>query len=158
MYFSQVLKKLLFPVIGIVFTSAFFVNIRNMDSGASSYPKGIIAVLSLLFIWTLSAEIKNLLASKKESGSETNSLVSIKQLIIEWKKPLLTLLILFIYAKLISIIGFYVSTIFFLLAIFSTLGIKDLKTLLFNLLLLIALSYTLFDYILQIQLPKGIFF
>ena len=157
--YIQLLKKLLFPLLGIIFTVSFYVNIQELDPIASSYPKGIIAFLAVLFVWTLVVELKSIVNEKRDQETDTESKqpVSFLQLIREWKKPLLTLFVLFIYANLISHLGFYVSTFCFLLTLFFVLGLRNIKIILFNLILIMVLSYTLFDYFLQIQLPKGIF-
>jgi hypothetical protein len=149
------LKRLLFPVLCIVFIYAFYTTINEMNPIASNYPKGIIIVLAVLLFWTLIVEI---ISFKKETGDKSKTPKSLVALIKEWKKPLLTLLILLIYANLISKLGFYVSSFFFLLILFITLGLRKVKVILFNLVLLLLLSYTLFDFFLQLNLPKGIFF
>lgn len=102
------LGKLLFPLLCIVFTYSFYSSIKSLDPIASSYPKGIIVILSILIVWTLIVELKKMFVSKDEN---TISQVSIINLVKEWKKPLSTLLILLLFVILLPKLGFIPTTV-----------------------------------------------
>jgi putative tricarboxylic transport membrane protein len=72
--------------------------------------------------------------------------------------PIFTLLMVALYVGLIGILGFFPTTILFIIAFLWYMGVKNWKVYIFTLFGLNLFIYILFVLQLNVQLPLGIFF
>jgi putative tricarboxylic transport membrane protein len=149
------LNNALFPSLAFIFVISFYISARQLEPISFNYPKGVITILIVLFIWTIFSEGKKWYQRKEEwaEGETTLLLSKVK----EFKKPLLMMVTLLVYILLFDIIGFYVSTGLLLLLLFIILGQHRPKIILLNLIGLLLLCYVLFTAILNLPLPSGMF-
>ena len=73
-------------------------------------------------------------------------------------RPYIITIITILYALSILIIGFFISTILYLIASSYYLGVKNFKNILITLIFLIPLMYGFFVIFIKTNLPKGILF
>lgn len=148
-------KNALFPSLAFIFVISFYISARQLEPISFRYPKGVITILVVLFIWTIFSEGKKWSESNKESGEgETTFLMS---KVKEFKKPLLMMVTLLVYILFFDNIGFYVTTGLFLLFMFIILGQRRPMVILLNVIGLLLLCYVLFTVTLNLPLPSGIF-
>ncbi|MFZ3578685.1 hypothetical protein, partial [Virgibacillus sp. DJP39] len=65
--FKFLAKNALFPFLCLVFVIAFQQSAKELEPIAYNYPKGIMAILIVLLVWTIFAEVKNWKALNKVS-------------------------------------------------------------------------------------------
>lgn len=149
------LKNALFPSLAFIFVISFYISAKNLKPISFNYPKGVIAILIVLFIWTIFSEGRMWSNQTKEiSEGKENFLLS---KIIEFKKPLLMMAAFLVYILLFDKIGFYLTTGAFLLFMFIALGQRRPIVIILNLIGLLLLCYVLFTLTLKLPLPSGLF-
>ncbi len=148
-----VLKNALFPSLAVIFVISFYISARDLQAISFSYPKGVIALLVVLFVWTLFSEGKKWSQSKEELD-EANFLAN---KVKEFKKPLLMMVTFLVYILFFDDIGFFVTTGLFLLFMFIILGQRRPMIILLNIIGLLLLCYVLFTVTLSLPLPSGLF-
>lgn len=121
----------------------------SFSSEARSYPHFMIFCL---FFFSLVLLVNTFVKSKKkEKDYIDKGKIDISRLL---SIGILTV----IYIVVLSKIGFYSSTVIYLLCAMSLLGIKNIKLLLFVTGIFLLLLYSIFNVFLQLPKPEGILF
>ena len=73
-----------------------------------------------------------------------------------WRRPLLLVLVLFVYLFLLYALGYIIATFFLAIATLRLMDVKSWKSLLCVSFLLAIISYLIFDRLLGLWLPSGL--
>ncbi|HEX6922207.1 MAG TPA: tripartite tricarboxylate transporter TctB family protein [Bacillales bacterium] len=122
-------------------------------TGAAFFPEIVLPVLALLGLCLL---INSIIRMKKEPNEKLN--FSFQKLFVDNKKVLSTFIIFGIYVLALSYIGYFISTILFLLSMYLLLVKKKEKVWMVSLgyIILTLIVYFVFKKILLVFLPTGI--
>jgi len=124
-------------------------------TGADFFPKIVIGIVAFLSICLLIHSIYRMTREK-----ESKITVSPKNLFQENKKVILTFVIFGLYIVLLEYIGYFVSSVLFLLALYYLLASKKQKiwVVLLGAVALTYLLYLIFQKALSVFLPAGLLF
>ena len=122
---------------------------------ASEFPHGggIFPLFSLYGMIFLSLIMLAETVFKRKPGDEQKIDFT---LTFEKMKPLLVCLLVLAYLYLIFELGYYTSTVVFLIASTVLVGVRNYKAILLTGVILFPLMYTFFELFLQANLPMGI--
>ena len=140
--------------------SGNFPNFNEVHLNAGSFPKTIAILLGLLSLFLIVSKVKELL-SQKGNESKINITENLKNLYKEYRLPIITLIILFLYVFLMEYIGFILTTISFIIVTGLVIGPKRKKNVLVisAVAVLITIStYLFFENVLHVRFPSGFFF
>lgn len=123
------------------------------DTGVATFPKMILILMiacSLFIVLGGMKKTKLLNAGKMKK----NSLITFGGT----KLPLLSCSIIAVYAALINILGFFISTALFITVFMMFYRVKDVKKIILTIVGTTVFIYLLFSVQLNVQLPTGILF
>ncbi len=151
--------RLLFAVACLVFSLAFYQNIRHYRPIVNSYAIGVIVVILILLVWTFVAEFLAWRRSQAEKGAEVDAADGEELLkwSPEWLKTVYTVAGLLVYIYLISLLGYYTASLLFLLTLFFLLRVRPLVAILLAP-TFVLVAYLVFSRLFDIPLPRGMFF
>ncbi|ASK62160.1 hypothetical protein CFK37_08275 [Virgibacillus phasianinus] len=132
------------------------ISVRNLGkTEASFFPNIVIAVLAFLGICLL---VNSIYRMAREKNSKFD--VSFKELLQENKKVIFTFAIFGVYVFLFSFIGYFVSTILFLAALYLLLSSNKQKlwVVLIGMVAFTFILYFIFNNALSVFLPSGVLF
>ncbi len=146
------MKKTDIAVVGFMYAvCALFLSMTlKLPKAAQIYPTFIIVLLGLL---TTAYLVKMIVSAKKAgvtSGSEDFEGFQAKQFFV-------ILACIICYLVLMYFIGFYISTVLFMLACLFFLKVKPLYSVI-SVVAVVALVYCAFRLFLQVRLPVGLLF
>lgn len=120
----------------------------DMPESAAQFPKLVLSLLALLSILLI---LRGFRAAKKvEEKTEIT--------VHHFKKALIAILIIAIYAALIRYIGFYTATSLFVIAFMRFFKEKRILAIILTIIGINLFIYFLFVVQLNVRLPKGILF
>jgi putative tricarboxylic transport membrane protein len=140
---------------GFAYYGSSLISERNLGkTEADFFPNIIIIVISFLSVCLL---INSIYRMKKEKDSRVN--VSPKRLFHENKKIILTFVLFAAYVFLLGYIGYFLSSILFLLSLYLVLANNKQKLWIVSLgfIALTVLLYLVFQHALSVFLPTGVF-
>lgn len=156
--------RLLFAILCLVFSLAFYQNIRHLRPIVNSYAIGVIIVILILLAWTFVAEFLAWKRSRAEKGAKVDAAESDaadgEELLAwspQWLKTFYAVAGLFAYIYLISLLGYYAASGLFLLTLFFLLRVRPLVAILLAP-TLVLVAYLVFSRLFDIPLPRGMFF
>lgn len=147
-YINQDVLIGIFFLIIVVF---FFTLTSNLIPEAATFP---IVVAILLFIFAILI-IKTGLKRKEFKGDGDDESKLTSSLL---KTPLLTFSGVVLYCLFITLIGFFPSTVIFIIAYLYINNYRSLKTMIITVISVVFFVYLLFVYQLNVRLPAGILF
>lgn len=150
-----VFKHLLILTLVSCFSVAFYLNIRHRAVIEVGYPQGVILFLWIFLVWGFIAEIRSWLKSERQARPEL--LKEFKTGWLVWGKSISTLIVLVIYIGLINYLGYYLSTLLFVGSLSYILGARKIKKQIIFMFLLVGSIYLIFQIILSVPVPRGIF-
>lgn len=124
-------------------------------TGADFFPKIVIGIVAFLSICLL---IQSIIRVTKEKESKMT--VSPKLLFRENRKVIFTFVIFGIYILLLEYIGYFISSVLFMIALYYLLAVKKQKiwVVLLGTVALTYLLYLIFQKALSVFLPAGMLF
>lgn len=129
----------------------------SLLSGAALFPRILLAIFILFSILIIIGGFKKTKLMKQgeevEYEGDENPL-NFGNL----KSPITTLFIVICYVSLLSLIGFFPSTILFMVVFLSYMKVKQWKTYVFTIIGLNVFIYLVFVLQLNVQLPVGLLF
>jgi membrane-associated HD superfamily phosphohydrolase len=134
-----------------LFSLYFFIRSTDLPEGANTFPYyifGILGVFGLLiafFGWRKRAH-KNIEKAEDEINFKTIKL------------PILSFLIIVLYASLVNVLGFFVSTSIFIVLFLLFYKIKNVLVIAGTIVSINLFIYLLFVYQLNVRLPAGLLF
>lgn len=141
------------PAIVGAFGIAFYASVADMDAESALYPKLAIAALLVLLLVEVGASLLGWRNSAQDTADDT----TISGVWHQWRRSLYTIVFAVAFLVFISVLGFYVALVPFLVILLFTLGIRSpINIGVFSIGLLIV-SYLLFEAALRVPLPEGIF-
>jgi putative tricarboxylic transport membrane protein len=152
------MKRIKADIIIFVFLClvSVFLYIETLDfpAGAETFPKVMLVIIFGLSAYQIiaSALRKQLLKTNEQVGKEKQ--VDKKEIY----NPYLIFVFSVIYALLITRLGFFTSTVVFIIGSTWYLGTRNLKTFVISTLGITVFIYFLFIMQLHVPLPKGILF
>lgn len=124
----------------ILCSVGFFIINRNLPAGAKYFPDLLLIILSLMAAWISFDGIRKTRAAS-ESKPIKNSLT--------WtnlKVPLIALLYITVYVILFRVVGYFIATVIFMIAMMHRFGVKSWKQI-----LLITFGFVLVIYLLMVK-------
>lgn len=150
---ANITTALIFILFGILifFESSRFQQTMISDNfiGAAFFPKLMASIMILLALILLISELLNKEAEKVNIGDLFNKKMTIS---------LIGIVILFIYTLILNYIGFILSTILLNLIFLIIFKVKSKITIVATPLLTTFVIYLIFQKMLMVPLPQGIFF
>lgn len=143
---------------GLAYYGASQIPIRSLGkTEADFFPKIIIGIVALLSVILL---VQSFIRLNKEKDSKLN--LSIRHLIKENYKVILTFALFGIYVFALNTLGYFISSILFLYAIYYLLAphkkMKHQWAVLLGIVSFTLLLLVIFQQFLSVFLPRGIFF
>ena len=121
--------------------------------GASGFPRTIIVIVFLLMAYQIFILLKKILQTRNVDDAEKKNPDKISK--YQYLKLVLCVLYLVVYIFGMSIIGYAISTLFFIFAFGKTVGYrKNIKLLVFTVVITVILVL-LFGTLFKIALPRG---
>ncbi len=142
-------------IIILAFSVFFYFMSSDFPIEGKRFPITIIYLLILFAILIILSGVKKSIANVPDERKEDDKKSVTWQ---QMKTPFFILLITVGYIVLISILGFFISTILFLTSVLLTLKVKGIKGYLLTVIGTSAFLYILFVKLLNVSLPQGIFF
>ena len=142
-------QDLVIGIIAIIIGVAAFIEAQKFPSDTQSYTFFATIVFTLLGIILTVSSIVN--AKKPSPGTEEVSLKS-------FTNPLLMFLIVLVYTILIGLLGFFTSSIIFMLGTMYFMGYRRPLPMILTTIGLLGFVYFLFVIQLKVCLPTGILF
>ncbi|MDC3412077.1 tripartite tricarboxylate transporter TctB family protein [Aquibacillus sp. 3ASR75-11] len=141
---------------GFAYYGSSLISERNLGkTEADFFPNIMIGVIAFLSLCLLANSIVRM---KKEKDSHLN--ISIRKLLQENKKVILTFILFGLYVLLLGYIGYFPSSILFLITLYLVLATNKQKMWIVCLgfIALTLVLYIVFQNALSVFLPTGVFF
>lgn len=135
----------------IVISAIFLVMSYDLIAEARLFP---LIFLIIMIVFSILLIIKGVNRKEFNSHGDDEEKISIDLL----KKPLVLFVGVFLYCLLINLIGFFLSSIIFMIAFMYLNKYKSYKSIIFSTLLTILFVYFIFVYQLNVAIPSGILF
>lgn len=135
----------------LIIAILFYILTFDLPNEASMFPVILVIMLSLFSIFIILTGIKR---NEFESHGDDESKLTVSLL----KSPLFTFLGIFLYSFFITIIGFFPSTIIFIVLYLYINNFRSIKAITITVIAIVAFVYLLFVYQLNVNLPIGILF
>lgn len=139
-------------IIGLTLTAVFFFSLEDISWLSIMFPKAIIGLMGII---SASLIVKGFITPTRNRIFNVGSNM-------RW---LITALLFFLWVVLMPVIGFFVSTVFFMTAIVVYLAQSRIKVTKKKILIWlpvivgeVTFFYLIFTKILHVPLPKGLFF
>jgi len=151
-------------IIGIflVVVSIILYNISNdFPPEGRFYPKVVLIILFMFGVLITFDGLRKSIFNKSAPTSKDNKSAEAEENIIKVRKlklPFIVLILSILYVFLISFLGFFVSTIIFLVTILLLLKVKKVTEYLYAVIGTNIFLYLLFVKLLNVSLPEGLFF
>ncbi|HEU4963376.1 MAG TPA: tripartite tricarboxylate transporter TctB family protein [Bacilli bacterium] len=141
----------------VLYTTRSFPNLGGTDIGPGFFPNLIAWLMLLLAVLLIFSSLRQEAVpaeegdGAEESASETKTQTSARFL------PLFGVAATVLYVVLIALAGFYVATPIFLLALMWTLRFRKLVPLVVTIALITVFIYLVFEVMLKVPMPSGLF-
>ncbi|MCL7748842.1 tripartite tricarboxylate transporter TctB family protein [Halalkalibacter alkaliphilus] len=154
----RTLHQDVFIGIGMLILSLFlYIKTFEFAGEAALYPRGLLLLLTIFGILIVYGGFKK--TKQLKEGEDVQSEGEEEKLTFSTlKSPLTILLLVMIYAGLISLIGFFPSTILFVIVFLWYVGVKKWTVYVYTVVGLNLFIYVLFVLQLNVQLPVGALF
>lgn len=125
------------------------------DVGAAFWPRVLLLIIIILSILLIILAIKN-----RKIQSEDNKDNVIFEKVKFYLKPIAGIAFCFLFFLLFKVIGFFIMTfvLYITLALLITKSYKKVWLTLIEAAVIVTICYVVFDSILKVNLPQGIFF
>jgi len=159
---NLLLSRLAFPLLTLVFISAYYSSLTKISPKAGNYPKTIIAVVAVLLAWTFISEVRQWWKEasnqpeQKESGA--GSAAAWLGKVKENRHSIYTVAAILIFLVIIPYLGFFASAGLFLISLFYLLGIRNHLLIWVLAASLVLVSFVVFKMWLSLPLPEGFLF
>lgn len=132
----------------IVSIALFFLSLTiKMPVGAARFPKLVLSILGTLgFFLTLSGLRSSVI--NKDNSKETVSIYS-------FRNPMIAISLIIFYVVLLTILGFYISTVIYIVLFMLFFQEKRIKNIVLTAIAINVFVYLLFVVQLKVQLPQG---
>ena len=147
---EDLLTSVFFILVGLL----FFLSSRDLAPETTYFPLMCAGGMIILCIPVLIRGIKETISMNKKSETNTTFQISWREL----KGPILTFLMIIIYALCISFIGFFVSTFIFMMVFMYFQNFRKLIPMLVITVGFEILAWFVFVFDLHLRLPAGLLF
>ena len=156
-HFIYYLKKLAFLFLCIIFLIIYYFSASNISRAkALIYPNFIMSILGVIIVWNI---IGTILEARKELAEKEKKENIPKQNANHQK---ITKIVIFVSAVSFvfigQILGFWITTLLYIFLLSYYLGIRNLKLLIPQTVVVTVILYGIFELWLNLGLPKGIMF
>ena len=135
----------------IVFLAFIFYLTNNLIAEAAIFPY---ILIGLLFLFSITIIIRGSKRDKFTEDGDDEEKITGSLL----RTPLITFIGIVLYCVLITLIGFFPSTIIFIILYLYINNYRSFKKVAFTVVFLIMFVYLVFNYQLNVPLPLGILF
>jgi len=150
------LKKLGFLILCTAFLAGYYFSSAGVGRAkALLYPRFIMILFGIILIWNIAGVFKDAakeLSEKKQTDKTTGFLESIRKN----EKAIVIFLSAAAFVFLGRVVGFWVTTLVYILMLSYYLGVRKLRYLIPQSLIIIAVLYAVFGLWLKLSLPKGL--
>jgi hypothetical protein len=154
-YIRFLIKDYLFTVFSIIFVIAYWVSAHKLRFASIQYPL-VISIFTVIFIiWNLVMSVQEFLKLYKAEGNEKEKWDCTLGLT---KKRLIVIGVTILYAGLIPVLGFCVSTFLYIAGLVVYLGERKPVPIVIYSAVMTGLMYLIFKAWLMVRIPEGIFF
>lgn len=140
---------LILPLVLLAYAVAFFASIHDLRLDSRAYPQGLIAVLVVLLLWQISADLRAWL--RGEEGERT-----LGELWARWHRTVYVIALTSGLAFAIGWIGFYEAMIPYVAILLPLIGVRNPRRVAIFTAGCAVVLYVLFTLVLGVRLPRGL--
>ena len=139
-------------IVAAAFLLAYYISSRAIVNRplAVMFPNFLMVLLAIVLAWDI---IGNIIKAVKEYKADDNRTIAV--LLAKHKKSIIIFLSAVVFVNVGPIIGFYVTTFIYLVALTFFLGGRNLKIVVPAMAALTFILYVIFNIYIQMRLPAG---
>ena len=150
-------KKLGFLILCTAFLLGYYFSSARIGRvKALMYPRFIMLVFGIIIVWNVIGAVRE--AGKELSEKEEIEKPKVSDSLKKSEKAIVIFLSALVYAFLGQIIGFWVMTLVYVFLLSYYLGVRNMKYLIPQSIVVIGILYGIFGLWLKLALPKGVLF
>lgn len=146
--------RLLVPTAIAAFAISFYLSVADLSAEASTYPRLTIAFLVIV---VLIEGILQLARWVRSDVPDTDEGQLMAQVWDRWRRSVYTIALLGLFIYAIRVLGFYAAVVPFLVILLVVLGVRRPIVIVIFTVAMLGTSYGLFELVLRVPLPEGLF-
>lgn len=146
--------RLLVPTAIAAFAISFYISIVDLGAEASTYPRLTIAFLIIVVFIEGIIQLVRWIRSEVPNTGEGQLIAQVWH---RWRRSVYTIALLGLFIYAIRVLGFYAAVVPFLVILLVVLGVRRPVVITIFTVAMLGASYGLFELVLRVPLPEGLF-
>lgn len=146
--------RLLVPTVIAAFAVSFYLSIADLDAEASTYPRLTIAFLMIVVLIEGILQLARWFRAEAPDTSEGQLMAQVWD---KWRRSIYTIALVGLFIFAIRVLGFYAVVVPFLVILLVALGVRRPAVIGIFTVAMLGASYGLFELLLRVPLPQGLF-
>lgn len=146
--------RLLVPTVVAAFAVSFYLSIADLDAEAATYPRLTIVFLVIVVLIEGILQLARWFRAEAPDAGERQLMAQVWD---NWRRSVYTIVLVGLFIFAIRVLGFYAAVVPFLVILLVALGVRRPAVIGIFTVAMIGASYGLFELLLRVPLPQGLF-